>query len=395
LGAGARRYPRTARALPARGCLRLRAQGRQGAGRVWLHRLPARTDVVAAGRARRGPAAARVHPAAAWSGQPRRLSRRPSLRRPGADAGCRLPQPDACDDHATRGRAAAPRTGTRRPSLHPADRPRGPETRAQGPPPRSGTALAGPGQRRCRPGHRAARLAAGLNPRRTAQACPIVAKTALQRSGSGQDLHPPPPAARMGTVPSHRPGVPMHALTGHRAGFQPHPAPSAPAPSNVLADEHTGLQHVLVTRHPHFGGQLFLDDDLQISESDTAYGVAMTSPLLELERPARVAILGGGDGGVLNELLRTFAPLDAVPSELTMVEIDRRVMELSREHLPAVCGDAFDSPHANIVVGDAFAWIAQARDLDAVIYDLTMDPVREGQSRADFISGIVAHMARA
>ena len=76
-------------------------------------------------------------------------------------------------------------------------------------------------------------------------------------------------------------------------------------------------------------------------------------------------------------------------------EIDRRVMELSREHLPALCGDAFDSPHANIVVGDAFAWIAQARDLDAVIYDLTMDPVREGQSRADFISGIVAHMARA
>lgn len=190
----------------------------------------------------------------------------------------------------------------------------------------------------------------------------------------------------------------MHAFTGQRAGFQPHPAPAAaaaPNRSNLLADEHTGLQHVLVTRHPHFGNQLFLDDDLQISESDTAYGVAMTSPLLELRRPARVAILGGGDGGVLSELLRTFEPLDALPSELTMVEIDRRVIELSGRHLPALCGDAFDSPHANVVVGDAFDWIARARDLDAVVYDLTMDPVREGQSRAAFISGIVAHMARA
>ena len=190
----------------------------------------------------------------------------------------------------------------------------------------------------------------------------------------------------------------MHAFTGQRAGFQPHPAPAATAAqsrSNVLADEHTGLQHVLVSRHPHFGNQLFLDDDLQISESDTAYGVAMTSPLLELRRPARVAILGGGDGGVLGELLRNFELLDALPSELTMVEIDPRVIELSRRHLPALCGDAFESPHADVVVGDAFAWIAQARDLDAVVYDLTMDPVREGQSRAAFISGIVAHMARA
>ncbi len=187
----------------------------------------------------------------------------------------------------------------------------------------------------------------------------------------------------------------MNPANGHRAGFRLHAPPAAPAATTLLADEHTGLQHVIVSRHPRFGGQLFLDDDLQISESDVAYGVAMTSPLLALRRLERVAILGGGDGGVLNELIRTFEPLDTLPSELTMVEIDARVMQLSREHLPALCGDAFDSTHANIVIGDAFAWIARARDLDAVIYDLTMDPVREGQSRAEFITGIIGHIARA
>ncbi|MBB6063937.1 spermine synthase [Pseudoxanthomonas broegbernensis] len=166
-----------------------------------------------------------------------------------------------------------------------------------------------------------------------------------------------------------------------------------PAPI-VLAEEHTGLQQVRIARHPVFGGQLFLDGDLQISESDSAYGVAMVSPLLGLSRMSRVAILGGGDGGVLRELLRSLEPLAHAP-EVTMVEIDARVVELCRRHLPAVCGDAYAHPRARLEIGDAFAWLARARDLDAVIYDLTMDPVREGQSRDDFVAGIVALVARA
>ena len=188
----------------------------------------------------------------------------------------------------------------------------------------------------------------------------------------------------------------MPAFNGHGAGLRPHPAPVVPTgPAIILADEHTPYQHVVVTRHPRYGGQLYLDDDLQIAEADTAYGVAMASPLLALRRLDRVAILGGGDGGVLNELIRTLEPRDARPAELTLIEIDARVMALSREHLPALCGEAFDSPHARVVTGDAFAWIAAARDLDAVIYDLTMDPVREGQTRAQFIAGIIGHIARA
>src|SRR5690606_19435563 len=214
------------------------------------------------------------------------------------------------------------------------------------------------------------------------------ARAAKLEPRAGIDQHGRP------VLPDEEPGLTI--ANGHRAGLRLHRPPVPPAPSNtVLADEHTGMQHAVVTRHPRFGGQLFLDDDLQISESDVAYGVAMASPLLAHPRLERVAILGGGDGGVLAELIRTLEPLDALPSELTMVEIDPRVMALCREHLPALCGDAFDNPHARIVTGDAFAWIAQARDLDAVVYDLTMDPVREGQSRAEFITGIIGHIARA
>lgn len=189
----------------------------------------------------------------------------------------------------------------------------------------------------------------------------------------------------------------MHALDGRRAGFRPTPdaARNVARTDHVLCDEHSGLQQVRIARHPAFGGQLYLDGDLQISESDTAYGVAMTSPLLALRQRERIAILGGGDGGVLNELLRSLEPLGEMPGEVTMVEIDARVMALSRRYLPATCGDAFDSKDAHVVVGDAFAWIDRARDLDAVVYDLTMDPVREGQSRADFITTIIGRIARA
>ncbi len=186
----------------------------------------------------------------------------------------------------------------------------------------------------------------------------------------------------------------MPVFHGLRAGL---PAVSSRRSdgSVLLADEHTGLQQIRIARHPVFGGQLYLDGDLQISESDAAYGVAMVSPLLEVRQLERIAILGGGDGGVLGELLRSLEPLDHVPAELTMIEIDARVIELCREYLPAVCGEAFDHPRAKVVVGDAFAWIAQARGLDAVIYDLTMDPVRENQNRAAFITDIVAKIAAA
>lgn len=186
----------------------------------------------------------------------------------------------------------------------------------------------------------------------------------------------------------------MTVRYGQGAVSRPASSFPAAAASTALVDEHTGLQQVRIERHPVFGGQLFLDGDLQISESDSAYGIAMVSPLLSLARLERVAILGGGDGGVLHELLRSLEPLGPLP-RVTMIEIDGRVIELSRQYLPAVCADAFERPQADIVVGDAFAWIEQARGLDAVIYDLTMEPVRDGQSREAFIQEILAKIARA
>lgn len=65
----------------------------------------------------------------------------------------------------------------------------------------------------------------------------------------------------------------------------------------------TRRQLVEIRRHPVYGNQLIIDRDLQISESDAAYNTAMIAPLLKLADCRQVAILGGGDGGVLHEFI--------------------------------------------------------------------------------------------
>lgn len=173
-------------------------------------------------------------------------------------------------------------------------------------------------------------------------------------------------------------------------------SPSAVADISVLAHVQSPYQKIEITRHPVFGNQLIIDDDLQISESDAAYGSAMVAPLLQLSSIRNVAILGGGDGGVLYELLMRADenPIFERDFQVTMVDIDAEVMRLCQEHLPRLCADAMEDARAEVIAGDAFAFIAEQENLDAVIYDLTMDPVREDQPRMEFIDEILGKIAR-
>lgn len=157
----------------------------------------------------------------------------------------------------------------------------------------------------------------------------------------------------------------------------------------VLEHRRTRWQTVEIRQHEIHGNQLVIDGDLQISESDRAYNTAMVAPLLTLPDCRNVAVLGGGDGGVLREVLVSFDRLAKPLERVTLIDIDGAVIEVCRRWMQRLCDDAFDDPRANIVIGDAFGWIEQARNLDAVIYDLTMDPVREGMSRIEFIREIL------
>lgn len=154
------------------------------------------------------------------------------------------------------------------------------------------------------------------------------------------------------------------------------------------------FQTIEIQHHANFGHQLVIDGDLQISESDRSYNVAMVSPLIMLGKFGQVAILGGGDGGVLHELLEINERQNRGLEHVVMIDIDEEVMRLSRMYLPDLCGNAFNHKKAEILVGDALKYIDTCGRLDAVIYDLTIDPVRDGQTRSEFLNDLMQKVAR-
>jgi spermidine synthase len=126
-----------------------------------------------------------------------------------------------------------------------------------------------------------------------------------------------------------------------------------------------------------FGRVLLLDGHIQLAELDErAYHEALVHvPLLSVESPKSALVVGGGDGGVLRELVK-----HGSLERIEMVEIDAAVIEASREYLPFVSGGAFDDPRVRVHVEDAFAFLKRAAanpglhtggEYDLVVMDVT------------------------
>ena len=76
-----------------------------------------------------------------------------------------------------------------------------------------------------------------------------------------------------------------------------------------------------------------------------------------------------------------------------MVEIDGAVIELSKQHLPKIAGDAWNDARADVIVGDGIAYVAEAPDasFDVIIVDST-DPIGVGEVL--FTDSFYEHCAR-
>ena len=127
----------------------------------------------------------------------------------------------------------------------------------------------------------------------------------------------------------------------------------------LLHSEQTPFQKLEVFDHPHFGRVLVLDGLIQTTQSDEfCYHEMLVHPaLFSLERVERVLIIGGGDGGTLRRVL------EHGPSEVVMCEIDERVIEVCREHMPDISAGAFDDPRALLEIGDGAAFVSIKRAL--------------------------------
>jgi spermidine synthase len=141
--------------------------------------------------------------------------------------------------------------------------------------------------------------------------------------------------------------------------------------SRVIHREKTDFQELTIFETPAFGRVLALDGIIQTTERDEFiyHEMLVHVPLIAHGRAKRVLIIGGGDGGVLREVLRHSV------DHATMVEIDGQVIDLCREHLPGLSAGAFDDPRARVLVDDGIRFVADtAETFDAIIVD-SSDPV--------------------
>ena len=147
----------------------------------------------------------------------------------------------------------------------------------------------------------------------------------------------------------------------------------------VLHQEKTEHQDLLLFENPLFGRVLALDGIVQTTERDEFFYHEMLVhvPVLAHGAVERALIVGGGDGGALEELLKH----DRLRAA-TLVEIDQAVIDFSKAHLQAICGQAFDDPRLELVIADGLAWVAEQRGrrapFDLILIDST-DPVGPGE----------------
>ncbi|GAB6855637.1 polyamine aminopropyltransferase [Asaia astilbis] len=144
-----------------------------------------------------------------------------------------------------------------------------------------------------------------------------------------------------------------------------------------LARVKSDFQDIVVFESEFHGRVLVLDGVIQITERDEfVYQEMLTHvPLLTHPDAKRVLIIGAGDGGVLRRVLQHKTVEKAV-----MVEIDGAVIELSKQHLPNIAGDAWNDPRAEVIVGDGIDYVAKAEEgsFDVIIVDST-DPIGVGE----------------
>lgn len=144
--------------------------------------------------------------------------------------------------------------------------------------------------------------------------------------------------------------------------------------SEPLLDFQSEYQRVRIYESPRFGKLLRLDDCFMTSEKDEFfYHENIVHPaMVAHSAPRRVLVIGGGDGGACEEVLKH-------PSveKVVLAELDQAVVDVSKEHLPSIHRNVFDDPRFELRIGDGAAFVRETDErFDLVVLDLT-DPVGE------------------
>lgn len=135
------------------------------------------------------------------------------------------------------------------------------------------------------------------------------------------------------------------------------------------------FQRIDVFESPDFGRFLVLDGYMMLTERDEfIYHEMMTHVPMAVHPDVRdVLIVGGGDGGIVRELLKyeSIARID-------LVEIDEQVTRVCQEYLPFTAG-CLENPKVKLFFEDGLKFVRGKKDeYDLIIVDST-DPFGPGE----------------
>ena len=136
----------------------------------------------------------------------------------------------------------------------------------------------------------------------------------------------------------------------------------------IVMSASSPYQRIVVTQG-RAGHRLFLNGNLQFAERDEyRYHEALVHPAMAAHgAPRKVAVLGGGDGMAVREILK-YPSVESV----TLVELDPAMTHLFGENptLRRLNGDALASPKLRVVNTDAFQWLQDGKETyDVIVVD--------------------------
>ena len=146
-----------------------------------------------------------------------------------------------------------------------------------------------------------------------------------------------------------------------------------------LVEEKSRYQHIKIFDSVANGRVLILDDIVQMTTRDeSAYAEMLTHlPMLEHGAVERVMIVGGGDLSIADEALKHKGV-----KEVVLVDIDGRVVELSRKHFAEVNARAFKDKRLTVEIADAFEYLGRKESkarFDLIVGDRP-DPIGPGKA---------------
>lgn len=141
--------------------------------------------------------------------------------------------------------------------------------------------------------------------------------------------------------------------------------------AQLLAQKQSPWQHIEVFDNPLFGRVMRIDGCFMTSERDEFFyhEPMIHLPALAHPGPRSALVVGGGDGGAVEELLK-YPTMERV----VLAELDADVVDLARTWLGKIHKGALDDPRMELRLGDARGLIESGTErFDQIVLDLT-DP---------------------